>query len=148
MPELPDVTIYVEKIRELFGGHRLSALRMASPFVLRTYQPAGEEFQGKRLLEVKRVGKRIVLGFEDDLFAVVHLMVAGRFRLRETSEAIPKKIGLCSFDFGERRLLLTEVSKKKRASLHLMRGWDDVARLDRGGIEPLDCSLEEFRAAL
>ena len=148
MPELPDVTVYVDRIRAIFGKQRLTELQVVSPLVLRTYDPPAAEFRGKELVSASRVGKRIVLEFEDDLFAVVHLMVAGRFKLRARSEALSRKLSLCAFDFGERRLLLTEASKKKRASLHLLRGVDAVRSLDRGGIEPLGCSLQEFAVAL
>lgn len=148
MPELPDVTVYVDRLAALFGGQKLEGLRVASPFVLRTYDPPTTEIVGRRLVRVSNLGKRLVLEFEGPRFVVVHLMVAGRLKLRAKGEAVPKKVGQFALDFETATVLLTEVSKKKRASLHLFRTAEEVQQLDRGGIDPLTCSPDEFRAAL
>jgi formamidopyrimidine-DNA glycosylase len=148
MPELPDVVVYVERLRERFGGKTLLATRLASPFVLRTVEPAATEFAGRALQEVRRLGKRIVFDFGDQLSMVIHLMVAGRFRVApEPGAKLPGRLGLAGFDFREGgTLFLTEASTKKRASLHLVRG--SLAAFDRGGVEPLECTHAEFAAAL
>lgn len=148
MPELPDVTIYVERLDALFRGRSLQRLRIASPWVLRSVDPPPGALQGRRLTGVRRIGKRIVLEFEGDLFAVIHLMVAGRLRLREPGATIPKRRGLAAFDFPEHTVLLTEEATNKRASLHLLADPGDLAAHDRGGLEPLEASLLEFAGAL
>ena len=128
MPELPDVTVYVESLRHLYIGHSLERIRFASPFVLRSVTPSAAEVVGHPLATVNRLGKRIVFGFEGDLYAVVHLMIAGRFRLLEPGAPIPKKLGLAAFDWqGAKTLLLTEASTTMRASIHLVRGAAGVA---------------------
>lgn len=148
MPELPDVTVYCERLLALFQGKPLVAMRVASPFLLRTFDPAPAEFSGKRLIRVDRIGKRISLGFESDLFCVIHLMIAGRLKLRADNEPIPKKLGLASFDFENKSVLLTEAGTKKRASVHLFRSWEAARALDRGGLEPLTISPREFSDVL
>jgi formamidopyrimidine-DNA glycosylase len=148
MPELPDVTLYVERLAALAGGQRLERIRMASPFLLRTYDPPLREAEGKRLVGVERIGKRIVMRLEAELFLVIHLMIAGRLRWRETGAAVPKKLGLAAFDFEDGTVLMTEASSKKRASLHLVRGRAALGTFQRGGIEPLEASYAEFREAI
>ena len=148
MPELPDVTVYVERIAALAGGHALERVRLASPFLLRTHDPPIAAVAGKRLLGAERLGKRIVLALESDLFLVVHLMIAGRLRWREHGAALPGKLGLCAFDFENGALILTEAGTTRRASLHVVRGRQALAALDRGGIEPLGATKEQLRAAL
>jgi formamidopyrimidine-DNA glycosylase len=148
MPELPDVTVYVERLDALLRGKTLDKLRVASPFVVRSFDPPIREAEGRGVLGVRRLGKRIVLELDGDLFLVLHLMIAGRLRWRARGAAIPKKLGLAAFDFGNGTLLLTEASSKKRASLHLVRGAAALADHDRGGVEPLDIDLARFRAAL
>ena len=145
MPELPDVTVYVESIAERVAGQPLRGVRVASPFVVRTFDPPLGAAAGKRVLEVRRLGKRIVFVLEDGLFLVIHLMIAGRFKWLEAGAKIPGKVGLAVLDFPSGTLLLTEVATKKRASIHLARSLDEFRR---GGIEPLDCTLDEFEAAL
>jgi len=145
VPELPDVTVYVESIAERVKGAPLRAIRVASPFVVRTFDPPLNAAAGKRVLEVRRLGKRIVFVLEDGLFLVVHLMIAGRFKWMEPGAKIPAKVGLAAFDFPSGTLLLTEVATKKRASIHLARSLDEFRR---SGIEPLDATREEFEAAL
>ena len=148
MPELPDVDVYVEAIERVAKGEVLERVRVASPFLVRSFDPKLSEVDGKQVLSVRRMGKRIVWELEGDLFLVLHLMIAGRLRLKERGAAIPKKVGLAAFDFAKGSLVLTEASKKKRASLYVVRGEDAVAEHDPGGLEPLDASLEEFDAAL
>ena len=121
MPELPDVTVYVEALRRLLLGEPLESVRLASPFVLRSVDPPIQELQGKTIQAVRRLGKRIVFGFEADLYLIVHLMIAGRFRWRRRDQKIPRKLGLAAFDFPRGTLLLTEAGTKKRASIHVVR---------------------------
>ena len=148
MPELPDVELYLHAIGERTIGHRLRGVRVASPFFVRSVDPPMTEVYDKEVRELRRVGKRIVLCFEGDLFAVIHLMIAGRFRWLDPGAAVPKKIGLAAFDFDHGALIVTEVSKKKRASLHFARGKDALTDFDPGGIEPLGLSLEDFSEAI
>ena len=148
MPELPDVEIYVERLRAHFADRVLEGTRLTSPFVLRSVEPPLCELHGKRLIDARRLGKRIVLGFESGLFAVVHLMIAGRLRLRKPGASIPKGNGLAAFDFAHASLLLTEGGRKRRASLHVVHGESALAMFDRGGLGVLGCTLEEFDAAL
>jgi len=144
LPELPDVTIYVERINALFGGQTLLAVRIASPFFLRSFDPPIGEVEGKRLITTHRIGKQIVLELEDGLFLLFHLMIAGRFHLRKPGA----RGGLASFDFPPATLAVTEASTKKRASLHLVRGREALAAFRRSGLEVTDATLEQFRAAL
>ena len=154
VPELPDVAVYVTKIAERAVGQTLTGLRLASPFFLRTFDPKPAELVGTELLAVRRLQKRLVFQFESDVFAVIHLMIAGRFRWLEPDKKlpapkIPGKLGLCAFDFGAAgSLVVTEASTQKRASLHLVRGEAAVAAFDRGGIEVERATLTEFAAAV
>jgi formamidopyrimidine-DNA glycosylase len=145
VPELPDVTAYVESIAARVAGQPLQGIRVASPFVVRTFDPPLAAAAGKRVQEVRRLGKRIVFVLEDGLFLVIHLMIAGRFKWLEPRAKIPGKVGLAAFDFPSGTLLLTEAATKKRASIHLARSLDEFKR---SGIEPLECTPEEFDAAL
>jgi formamidopyrimidine-DNA glycosylase len=148
VPELPDVTLYVERIAALVQGRVLERVRVASPFVVRSFDPPIQQAEGKRVVSVSRIGKRIVLGLQGELFLVIHLMIAGRLRWKERGSAVPKKVGLAAFDFDSGTIVFTEASSKKRASIFLVRGRASLEQFDRGGIEPLEASLEEFRAAL
>ena len=145
MPELPDVTVYVEAIAARVKGQPLLGVRVASPFVVRTFDPPLGAAAGQRVLSVERLGKRIVFTLEGGLFLVIHLMIAGRFKWLERGAKIPAKVGLAALDFPSGTLLLTEVATKKRASIHLARSLDEFRR---GGIEPLQCSLEQFEKTL
>ena len=145
MPELPDVTVYVESIAARVAGQPLQGVRVASPFVVRTFDPPLSAASGRRVLEVRRLGKRIVFVLEGGLFLVIHLMIAGRFKWLERGAKIPGKVGLAALDFPPGTLVLTEAATKKRASIHLARALDEF---QRGGIEPLMCTLDEFEAAL
>src|SRR5436190_8579368 len=145
MPELPDVTVYVEALEARVKGQPLLGVRVASPFVVRTFDPPLKEAVGKRVLSVRRLGKRIVFELSEGLFLVIHLMIAGRFKWLDPKAKIPGKLGLAAFDFEKGTLLLTEAATKKRASIHLARALDEFRR---GGIEPLDATLAQFDAAL
>ena len=148
MPELPDVVVYLERLRALLGDARLVRVRVANPFVLRTVEPPLAAVEGKKVQGFERIGKRIVVCLEDELSLVVHLMIAGRLRWRKVDAAIPKSNGLAAFDFDAGTLLLTEAGRKRRASLHVVRGRDALAEFDRGGIDVSSASLARFREAL
>jgi len=148
MPELPDVEIYVERLRDKIGGERLEGVRLLSPFLLRSVEPGLAAAEGRRVDDVRRLGKRIIFCLEDELFLVLHLMIAGRLRWRAAGIKIPKRGGLAAFDFTAGCLLLTEASKKKRASLHVVAGADGLADFDRGGLEVHGASATDFHAAL
>ncbi len=150
MPELPDVAIYVEALTDRISGRRLERVNLLSPFVLRSYDPPIDAIFGATVNGVRRVGKRLVIGFDGDLFLVIHLMIAGRLRWREKGQkpGVGPKMMLASFDFAHGTLLFTEASSKKRASLQLVRGDAGVRGVDPGGIEPLEATLDEFRAAI
>lgn len=148
MPELPDVELYVGALRARVQGEIFERARIASPFLLRSVDPPLSAAHGKRVLGLRRLGKRIVFELEDDLFLVVHLMIAGRFRWKPQGAPIPGRIGLAAFDFSSGTLVLTEASTKKRASLFAVRGAQGLAAHDRGGLEVLGADLPAFRAAL
>ncbi len=148
MPELPDVTMYVEALQRRVTGTPLAALRIGSPFVLRSVEPPVAEAQGRTVRDVSRLGKRIVFALDPDLFLVIHLMVAGRLRWRTRGAAMPPGRGLAALDFGTGTVLFTEEGKKHRAGLWLARGKDALAAHDPGGIEPLDISASELGAAI
>jgi formamidopyrimidine-DNA glycosylase len=148
MPELPDVTVYVECLKPRIVGQPLDRARVKSIFLVRTVDPPLKAAEGKRVTGVERLGKRVVVTLEDDLFLVFHLMIAGRFRWGAPGAGIQGKIGLAAFDFPEGTLLLTEASSRKRASLHVLKGRDALERHDPGGLEVLDAPLDAFREAL
>ncbi len=148
MPELPDLTIYLEALESRIANVPLTAMRIASPFVLRTVEPAPEAFTGARPLSFHRMGKRLVLSFEHDLHIVIHLMVAGRLRWLDTGSRIPARVGLMAFDFESGSLVLTEASQKHRASVHLVSGDASLRELDAGGAELSTLDLDGFIAAL
>ncbi|MBI5486814.1 MAG: formamidopyrimidine-DNA glycosylase [Deltaproteobacteria bacterium] len=148
MPELPDITLYVEHLRLRTAGTTLLSLRLRSPFLLRTVDPPLSTAAPRRVLDVMRLGKRIVFALDGDLFLSLHLMIAGRLHWKKSGARPPGKFGLAAFDFEAGTLLLTEASAKKRAALHLVRGRAALAALDRGGLEPLDAGLPAFREVL
>lgn len=148
MPELPDLTVYVEAAERVVRGQVLQATRLGSPFVLRTAEPPLSSLVGRRVVSVARLGKQLVFGFEGEFFAVVHLMVSGRLFFKAKGAALAGKSGLFAFDFERGTLLLTEVSTKKRAALRVVHGLDALAALDRGGIEVMEASLPVFAEAL
>jgi len=148
MPELPDVTVYIDCLAPRVVGRQLDRVRLRSPFLLRSVDPPLSSVFGTSVRGLRRVGKRIVLAMDEDRFVVLHLMIAGRLRWRPAGSAVPGKLGLAAFDFANGTLLLTEASTRKRAALHVVAGEPGLAALDPGGIEPLDADLTSFRAAL
>ncbi|HEX4574556.1 MAG TPA: DNA-formamidopyrimidine glycosylase family protein [Gemmatimonadales bacterium] len=148
MPELPDIELYREALAARLRGERLERVRIASPFLVRTTDPRVDALASRRVTAVRRLGKRIVLGFEGDYFAVLHLMIAGRLHWKVPGVAIPRRNGLAAFDFASGTLLVTEASAKHRASLHVVRGADALAVHDPGGLDVLTATPAEFRAAL
>jgi len=150
LPELPDVVVYLEALQRHVVGQRLERLNLLSPFVLRSVDPPIDLVNGRTVRGVRRIGKRIVLDFDDDLFLVIHLMIAGRLRWRapEQKLGLGSKIVLASFEFPSGRVFFTEASSKKRASIQLVRGEAALRELDPGGLEPLDATADEFRGAL
>jgi len=149
MPELPDVMVYIEALQRHVVGQRLDRLNLLSPFVLRSVDPPIDSINGRTIAGVRRIGKRIVLEFED-LFLVIHLMIAGRLRWRAPGQkpGIGPKLILATFQFANGTLFFTEASSKKRASIQLVRGEPALRALDPGGLEPLDATLEQFHDAL
>jgi formamidopyrimidine-DNA glycosylase len=148
MPELPDVVVYLERLEALIGGATLERIRIASPWVLRTFDPPPDAFAGRQVTGLRRIGKRLVLECRGDLFVVIHLMVAGRLRRRDPGAAVPPRRGLAALDFAEHTFLLTEEGTRKRASIHLLRGEAALADHDRGGVEPLLADAATFAEAL
>jgi formamidopyrimidine-DNA glycosylase len=148
MPELPDITIYIEALERRILGRPLIGVRLGSPFVLRSVEPPLAAFGGRIVHRLSRLGKRIVMAFDEDLFLVVHLMIAGRLHWRAAGAPLVRKIGLAAFDFPEGTLVLTEVASKKRASIHAMRGMAALAGHDPGGMDVFAATLDAFRAAL
>lgn len=148
MPELPDIVVYLEALRARVLGTELTGVRVKSPSVLRTFDPPYDAAVGKTVRGVRRVGKRVVFEFDDDLFVVIHLMIAGRLRWRAQGASIPKKVGLAGFDFDSGTLILTEQGTHKRAGVWVVKGSEALGELDRGGIEPLEMTPDEMSAAL
>jgi formamidopyrimidine-DNA glycosylase len=148
VPELPDVEVYVEALRDRVVGEPLARVRLGSPFLLRTVEPPLSAFEGKRVTAVSRLGKRVVLELEGDLFLAIHLMIAGRLHWKSPGAKLPGRAGLAALDFPAGTLTLTEAGTKRRAALHAAAGRAALASLDRGGIEPLRATPEAFRDAL
>jgi formamidopyrimidine-DNA glycosylase len=148
MPELPDVTVYVERLWALVGGQALERVRLKSPFLLRSFDPPISAASGKTLQGTSRLGKRIVFELEDELFLILHLMIAGRLHWKAAGAPLSGHRALAAFDFPAGSVVLTEASTQKRASLYLVRGRAGLAEHDPGGIEPLSCSAKQFRERL
>lgn len=148
MPELPEIELYLHALRPRIAGQVLEKVRLRSPSLLRTYDPPPSSLEGKKVLDLERMGKRVVWAMEEDLFAVFHLMVTGRFKWRTAGAPIPKKGSHGAFDFPGGTLLLTEMGTKKKASLHVVRGRAGLSDLDPGGLEVLEAALPAFREAL
>jgi formamidopyrimidine-DNA glycosylase len=148
MPELPEIEVYLSALRPRIMGQPLESARLASPFLLRTVEPPLASFLGRRVESLRRLGKRIVLGFEGELFAVFHLMITGRLQWKARGAKVPGKVGLAAFEFPTGTLTLTETGSKKQAALHLVTGEGALAALDPGGLEVLGADVESFRAAL
>ena len=148
MPELPDIVVYIEALESRILGQVLERVRLASPFLLRTVEPPLSAVHGKKVCALRRVGKRIAIGLEDDLWLVLHLMIAGRLHWREPGAKLPRKNAPAALDFSNGTLVLTEAGSQKRASLHLMHGAAGLQSLDSGGIEVLGSGIAAFSAAL
>ena len=148
MPELPDLTVYLERLDSRIVGARLDDIRIASPFVLRSVTPTVAEARGRVVAGVCRLAKQLVIELEGRLFIVIHLMIAGRLRWRDAGAAVPKRVGLAAFDFSSGTVILTEASKKKRAALRLAAGDAALAALDPGGLEVLEIELPAFAERL
>jgi len=148
MPELPDIVVYLEALQPRLVGQTLERVRVVSPFLLRTFDPPIAEAEGRRVLGLRRLGKRMVLELESDLFLILHLMIAGRLHWKPRGAKPPGKVGLAAFDFTTGTLMLTEAGSKKRASLHLVRGEAALLAHNPGGLEVLEAKEPDFREAL
>jgi formamidopyrimidine-DNA glycosylase len=148
MPELPDIVVYIEALERRILGQTLEGIRIVSPFLLRTVAPPLGSAAGKKVRHLRRLGKRICIGLEDDLWLVLHLMIAGRLHWRARGVKISPPRGLAAFDFPGGSLLWTEAGSQKRASLHLVNGETGLSTLDRGGLEVLESNLSRFAAVL
>ena len=148
MPELPDIVVYIEALEPRIVGAQLERVRLSSPFLLRSVDPPLDAAIGRRVASLRRLGKRIVVALDGELFLVIHLMIAGRLHWRNAGAKIPAKLGLAAFDFSSGTLVLTEAGSKRRASLHLVRGENGLDDHDPGGLEVLATDLAAFRAAL
>lgn len=148
VPEYPDITVYIESLERRVTGQPLEDLRFANPFVLRSVSPAPSELLGKKVIGFSRIGKRIVFHLEDELYIVLHLMIAGRLKWLPPKAKIPGRIGLVAFDFPNGSLILTEAGTKRRASLHLARGKEALQAHDPGGVEIADLNAKTFAAQL
>jgi formamidopyrimidine-DNA glycosylase len=148
MPELPDITIYLEALERRILGQRLGEVRINSPFVLRTFEPPLKSVEGKTVRELKRLGKRIAIGLDDEFWLVLHLMIAGRLHWKPPGTRLAGKSSLAAFDFPHGTLVLTEAGSKRRAALYLIQGTDTLAEHDPGGLDVFSASREEFEAVL
>jgi formamidopyrimidine-DNA glycosylase len=148
LPELPDITVYIDALRPRILGEEIRRARALNPFVVRTVSPPLSAAVGRRVRSLSRLGKRIVIGADDALYIVIHLMIAGRLRWREGGKTIGGKLAQAAFDFDRGTLYLTEAGSKRRASIHVVEGADALAQFDRGGLEVLDADLGEFAARL
>jgi formamidopyrimidine-DNA glycosylase len=148
VPELPDIVVYIEALEKRILGQPLEHVRLASPFLLRSVDPPLIRVEGKTVRQLRRIGKRISIGLEDDLWLVLHLMIAGRLHWRPRGAKVSRPRGLAAFDFPNGSLVLTEAGSKKRASLHVVSGDDGLRSLDPGGLEVLEADLHEFTKVL
>ncbi|HEY9716022.1 MAG TPA: DNA-formamidopyrimidine glycosylase family protein [Trichormus sp.] len=148
MPELPDIAAYIYALKSRILAQPVAKIRLASPFLLRTVEPSPNEIEGLTVRELRRIGKRIAIGLDGDVWVVLHLMIAGRLHWRDLGAKLGGKQNLAAFDFPNGSLVLTEAGSKRRASLHLVRGEQALESIDPGGIEVLDCDLKSFRDAL
>lgn len=148
MPELPDITVYIEALEKRILGQPVERVRIASPFLLRTVAPSPASVEGKKVVGLRRIGKRIAIGVEDNVWLVLHLMIAGRLHWKKPGAKVSPPRGLAAFDFPNGTLLWTEAGSQKRASLHLVTGDEGLHTLDPGGLEVLDADLGQFTKAL
>ena len=148
MPELPDIVVYVDALEKRILGERLERIRIASPFLLRTAAPPVADAEGTTVVQLRRLGKRICIGLSNDIWLVLHLMIAGRLHWRKRDAKVSPPRGLAAFDFANGTLLWTEAGSQKRASLHVVGGEEGLAALDPGGLEVLESDLDRFTAVL
>jgi formamidopyrimidine-DNA glycosylase len=148
MPELPDIVVYIEALEKRILGNTLEGVRVVSPFLLRTVSPPLTNAKGKKVVRLRRLGKRICIGLEDDLWLILHLMIAGRLHWRPRGVKVSRPRGLAAFDFLDGSLLWTEAGSQKRASLHVVHGEEGLRATDPGGIEVLDSDASQFAAVL
>lgn len=148
MPELPDITVYLEALDRRIVGERLMRIRLASPFLVRTFEPGVESAEGKTVRGLRRLGKRIAIGLDDELWIVLHLMIAGRLHWKQPGAKLTGKYNLAAFDFSSGTLLLTEAGSKRRAALYVVQGDEALAQHNPGGLEVLTATDDEFDAAL
>ncbi len=148
MPELPDIVVYIEALEKRILDQTLERVRMNSPFLLRTADPPLRSAEGKKVRRLRRIGKRIAIGLDDDLWLVLHLMIAGRLHWKPLGVKLAGRLALAAFDFPDGSLLLTEAGSRKRASLHVVSGEAALRTLDPGGLEVLDADLDTFASAL
>src|SRR6185437_7626838 len=148
MPELPDISAYIAALEPRMLGEPIEQIRLASPFLLRTVDPPIAAIEGKKVRELRRIGKRIAMGVEEDLWLVLHLMIAGRLHWRARNAKLGGRNYLAAFDFPNGSLVLTEAGARRRASLHVLRGEGSLRDVDPGGIDVFAASLSEFQSAL
>ena len=148
MPEYPDLTVYLQALEPRVLGRPLKQVRLGSPFVLRSVEPPLSSVNGKKVIGLSRLGKRLIFALEQQLYLVVHLMIAGRLQWKPASAKLPGRVGLAAFDFDAGTLILTEVSTRKRASLHLVQGEHSLKAFDRGGLEVFALHLDQFAERL
>jgi formamidopyrimidine-DNA glycosylase len=148
MPELPDILLYLHALRPRIVGQSITGVRLVSPFLLRSIDPPLESIIGRRVTDLHRIGKRLVIEMEGELFLVIHLMIAGRFRWKPARASVPGKIGLLAIDFENATLIMTEAGTKRQASLYVVQGRDGLERHDPGGIDVMNIDLATFVAAL
>ena len=148
MPELPDITAYIRALEKRILGQTLKRVRLGSPFLLRTVEPALSSVEGRVVEKLRRVGKRIAIGVDGDLWLVLHLMIAGRLHWKKRDAKLGGRQNLAALDFSDGSLLLTEAGSKRRASLHVIRGEQNLASLDAGGIDVFTADLDSFRSVL
>jgi formamidopyrimidine-DNA glycosylase len=148
MPEFPDIVVYLEALEKRVQGQPLERVRLANPFLLRSVEPALQEAAGKKVTALRRLGKRLVFELQDELFFILHLMIAGRLHWKPPGAEPPKKVGLAAFDFPAGTLILTEAGSKRRASLYLVRGETELAKHDPGGLDVFAIDPARFRELL
>jgi formamidopyrimidine-DNA glycosylase len=148
MPELPDIAAYITALESRIVGEQIEHVRLASPFLLRTVEPPLASVEGRRVTELRRIGKRIAIGLEDELWLVLHLMIAGRLHWKTKGATLAGRNQLAAFDFPSGSLVLTEAGAKRRASLHVLKGEENLRAIDPGGIEVFACDVSSFQAAL
>src|SRR6266700_1823483 len=148
MPELPDISAYITALESRIVGEPIEHVRLATPFLLRTVEPPIASVEGRRLCELRRIGKRIAIGVEDDLWMVLHLMIAGRLHWRAAGTKLSGRNQLAAVDFPKGTLVLTEAGARRRASLHVLKGEENLREMDPGGIDVFAADMTSFQSAL